>query len=87
MENARGLRRMIIVQNLRRGTVAWLHTGCEMTIHEYQREDDYSPRGDALMWQMTGLVASCPTPTSIGSSQPALEILQHSSGTLSRCSS
>jgi hypothetical protein len=51
MDNARGLRRMIIVQNVRRGTVAWLHTGCEMTVDEYQRADDYSSRDDALMWQ------------------------------------
>ena len=51
MENARGLRRMIVVQNVRRGTVAWLHTGCEMTVDEYQRADDYSPRDDALMCQ------------------------------------
>ena len=51
MDNARGLRRMIIVQNVRRGTVAWLHTGCEITVDEYQRADDYSSRDDALMWQ------------------------------------
>jgi hypothetical protein len=49
---------MIIVQNVRRGTVAWLHTGCEITVDEYQRADDYSSRDDALMWQMTGLATS-----------------------------